>query len=148
METKDNRSLTSVNPINLKIVFGTAPGDEPHVVDITESIPKEMVDKIRRDLKDENNPPFPGAIGVSPGIIGAIETFYYNDGNSDRIFLPLMNPLGACISLEQEINRLLTGAIVNQKQLEALKESVHEIFSRNNEDRRHGVEHVYMEHGI
>lgn len=147
METKDDKSLKSLKQINLKMVLGSSPTHDSYVFDISDAIPQERLQEVELELAKDGKP-FPGATGVSPSIIGAIETYCFSDGSTDRLFLPLMNPFGAFVSLEQEINRLLTGAIVNQKQLEALKESVHEIFESNTNKRRQGVEHVYMERGL
>ena len=150
METKDEKSLKSLKSlkqINLKMVLGSSPTQDSYVFDISDAIPQEKLQEVELELA-KGGKPFPGATGVSPSIIGAIETYYFSDGSTDRLFLPLMNPFGVFVSLEQEIDRLLTGAIVNQKQLEALKESVHEIFENNRKNRKQGVEHVYMERGL
>lgn len=147
METKGSKPLKSLKRINLKLVLGSSPTHNAYVLDISDAIPQEKLQDIELELAKDGLP-FPGATGVSPSIIGAIETYRFSDGSTDRLFLPLMNPFGTFVSLEQEIDRLLTGAIVNQKQLEALKESVHEIFESNTNKRRQGVEHVYMERGL
>ncbi len=147
METKGSKPLKSLKRINLKLALGSSPTQNAYILDISEAIPQEKLQDIELELAKDGIP-FPGATGVSPSIIGAIETYYFSDGSTDRLFLPLMNPSGAFVSLEQEIDRLLTGAIVNQKQLEALKDSVHEIFANNTDKRRQGVEHVYMERGL
>lgn len=155
METKDDKSLTTIKRVNLKVVFGSDPEHEAHIVDVTDAIPSEMrhefdhdqfvVDPKTREYVNENEP---SVIGFSPKIIGAIETFYDKDGRTKRLFLPLMNPAGAFVSLQQGINRLLRGAIVNQKQLDALLESVDELFNNVEKERQQGLEYVYKEKGL
>lgn len=147
METKGSKPLKSLKQINLKLALGSSPTHNAYILDISEAIPQEKLQDVELELAKDGMP-FPGATGVSPSIIGAIETYYFSDGSTDRLFLPLMNPFGAFVSLEQEIDRLLTGAIVNQKQLEALKDSVHEIFANNTDKRRQGLEYVYKEKGL
>ena len=155
METKDDKSLTTIKRVNLKLVFGSDPEHESHLVDVTDTIPREMLREFDHDQfvvdkksKEHINPREPFAIGFSPKIIGAIETFYDTDGKSERLFLPLMNPFGAFVSLQQGVNRILRGAIVNQKQLDALLESVNELFSNAEKERQQGLEYVYKEKGL
>lgn len=156
METKDGKSLKSIKRINVKLVFGSSPTHESHIVDITDRIPREMIDELDRDQfrRDPNdrkhlaNPLLPSVIGFSPRITGAIETFYDEDGKSERLFLPLMNPFGAFLSLHQGVGRILRGAIVNQKQLDALLESVDELFRNVENERQQGLEYAYKEKGL
>ena len=155
METKDDKSLTTIKRVNLKLVFGSDPEHEPHIVDVTDAIPREMLHEFDHDqfvvdpkTKESVNSRDPSVIGFSPKIIGTIETFYDDDGKTKRLFLPLMNPFGAFVSLQQGVNRILRGAIVNQKQLDALLESVDEVFKNAEKERRQGLEHIYKEKGL
>ena len=155
METKDDKSLTAIKHVNLKLVFGSDPEHEPHVMDVTDAIPKEMLQEfdhdqfvVDTDSKEPINQRIPSVIGFSPKIIGTIETFYDAEGKSERLFLPLLNPFGVFVSIQQGINRILRGAIVNQKQLDALLESVDEIFKNAEKEHRQGVEYVYKEKGL
>lgn len=155
METKDDKSLTTIKRVNLKLVFGSDPDHESHIVDVTDTIPREMLREFDHDqfvldpkTREHVNENEPSVIGFSPKIIGAIETFYDKDGRTKRLFLPLMNPFGAFLSLQQGVNRLLRGAIVNQKQLDALLESVDELFNNVEKERQQGLEYVYKEKGL
>ena len=155
METKDDKSLTTIKRVNLKLVFGSSPEHEPHIIDITDTIPSEMLREFDHDqlvmdpeIKEHVNELVPSVIGFSPKIIGTIETFYDSEGKSERLFLPLLNPFGAFVSLQQGVNRILRGAIVNQKQLDALLESVDEVFKNAEKEHEQGLEHVYKEKGL
>lgn len=155
METKDDKSLTAIKRVNLKLVFGSSPDHEPHIVDITDTIPHEMLREFDHDqfvmdpeIKEHVDELVPSVIGFSPKIIGTIETFYDAEGKSERLFLPLLNPFGAFVSLQQGINRILRGAIVNQKQLDALLESVDDLFKNAEKEHEQGLEYVYKEKGL
>lgn len=156
METKDDKSLTAIKQINLKLVFGSDPDHESRIVDVTNAIPENMLEELYRDQytkrEDGSNeyayPVDPSAIGLSTRITGAIETFYDAKGKSKRLFLPLVNPFGAFLSLQQGVNRILRGAIVNQKQLDALLESVDELFNNVEKEREQGLEYAYKEKGL
>lgn len=155
METKGDKPLTTIEHVNLKLVFGSDPEHESHVVDVTDAIPREMLRELDHDQfvvnpnsKECIKPRMPLAIGFSPRITGVIETFYDSEGKSERLFLPLINPFGAFVSLQQGVNRILRGAIVNQKQLDALLESVNELFSNAEKERQRGLEYVYKEKGL
>ena len=155
METKDDKSLTTIKRVNLKLVFGSSPDHEPHIIDITDTIPREMLREFDHDqsvmdpeIKEHVDELMPSVIGFSPKIIGTIETFYDSEGKSERLFLPLLNPFGVFVSIQQGINRILRGAIVNQKQLDALLESVDEIFKNAEKEHRQGVEYIYKEKGL
>ena len=155
METKDDKSLTAIKRVNLKLVFGSSPDHEPHIVDITDTIPREMLREFDHDqfamdpeIKKHVDELVPSVIGFSPKIIGTIETFYDSEGKSERLFLPLLNPFGAFVSLQQGVNRILRGAIVNQKQLDALLESVDDLFKNAEKEREQGLEYVYKEKGL
>lgn len=155
METKDDKSLTAIKHVNLKLVFGRDPKHEPHIIDVSDAIPKEMLQELDHDQfavdpksKKHINELVPSVIGFSPKIIGTIETFYDSEGKSERLFLPLLNPFGAFVSLQQGVNRILRGAIVNQKQLDALLESVDEVFKNAEKEHEQGLEYVYKEKGL
>ena len=155
METKDDKSLTTIKRVNLKLVFGSSPDHEPHIIDITDTIPREMLREFDHDqsvmnpeIKEHVDELVPSVIGFSPKIIGTIETFYDSEGKSERLFLPLLNPFGVFVSIQQGINRILRGAIVNQKQLDALLESVDDIFKNAEKEHRQGIEYIYKEKGL
>ena len=90
----------------------------------------------------------PTLLGATARIIGAIETFYDANGKTEQSFLSLMNPFGAFISLQQGMHRILRGAIVNQKQLDALLESVDELFNNVEKEHQQGLKYVYKEKGL
>ena len=155
METKDDKSLTTIKRVNLKLVFGSSPDHEPHIIDITDTIPREMLREFDHDqsvmnpeIKEHVDELVPSVIGFSPKIIGTIETFYDSEGKSERLFLPLLNPFGVFVSIQQGINRILRYAIVNQKQLDALLESVDDIFKNAEKEHRQGIEYIYKEKGL
>lgn len=147
METKGDKPLTSIDKINVKLVLGSSPTHESRVLDISEALPKEIVGEINAEMKDyESNDPT--LFGATDRIIGAVETFYDAEGKTKQSFLPLINPFGAFVSLQQGVDRLLRGAIVNQKQLNALLESVDELFNNVEKERQQGLEYVYKEKGL
>ena len=147
METKGDKPLTSIDKINVKLVLGSSPTHESRLLDISEAFPKEIVDEMNAEMKDyESNDPT--LFGATDRIIGAIETFYDADGETEQSFLPLMNPFGAFVSLQQGVERLLRGAIVNQKQLDALLESVDELFNNVERERQQGIKYICKEKGL
>ena len=147
METKDDKSLTTIDKINVKLVLGSSPAHESRVLDISETLPKEIIGEINSERK-EYECSDPTLLGATARIIGAIETFYDVNGKTEQLFLPLMNPFGAFVSLQQGMHRILRGAIVNQKQLEALLESVDELFNNVEKERQQGLKYVYKEKGL
>lgn len=147
METKDDKSLTSINKINVKLVLGSSPTHESRVLDISEAFPEEIVGEIKAEM-EEHECSDPTLFGATARIVGAIETFYDVDGKTEQSFLPLTNPFGAFVSLQQGVHRILRGAIVNQKQLDALLESVDELFNNVEKERQQGLKCVYKEKGL
>ena len=147
METKDDKSLTTIDKINVKLVVGSSPAHESRVRDISEVLPKEIIGEINSERK-EYECSDPTLLGATARIIGAIETFYDVNGKTEQSFLPLMNPFGALASLQQGVHRILRGAIVNQKQLDALLESVDELFNNVEKERQQGLKYVYKEKGL
>ena len=147
METKDDKSLTTIDKINVKLVLGSSPAYESRVLDISEALPKEIIGEINSERK-EYECSDPTLLGATARIIGAIETFYDVNGKTEQSFLPLMNPFGALVSLQQGVHRILRGAIVNQKQLDALLESVDELFNNVEKERQQGLKYVYKEKGL
>ena len=147
METKDDKSLTTIDKINVKLVLGSSPAHESRVLDISEALPKEIIGEINAEMK-EYECSDPTLLGATARIIGAIETFYDVNGKTEQSFLPLMNPFGAFVSLQQGVHRILRGAIVNQKQLYALLESVDELFDNVEKEHQQGLKYVYKEKGL
>ena len=147
METKDDKSLTAIDKINVKLVLGSSPAYESRVLDISEALPKEIIGEINSERK-EYECGDPTLLGATARIIGAIETFYDVNGKTEQSFLPLMNPFGALVSLQQGVHRILRGAIVNQKQLDALLESVDELFNNVEKEHQQGLKYVYKEKGL
>ena len=147
METKDDKSLTAIDKINVKLVLGSSPAHESRVLDISKALPKEIIGEINSERK-EYECSDPTLLGATARIIGAIETFYDVNGKTEQSFLPLMNPFGALVSLQQGVHRILRGAIVNQKQLDALLESVDELFNNDEKERQQGLKYVYKEKGL
>ena len=147
METKDDKSLTAIDKINVKLVLGSSPEHESRVLDISEALPKEIIGEINSEMK-EYECSDPTLLGATARIIGAIETFYYVNGKTEQSFLPLMNQFGALVSLQQGVHRILRGAIVNQKQLDALLESVDELFNNVEKERQQGLKYVCKEKGL
>ena len=147
METKDDKSLTSIDKINVKLVLGSSPTHESRVLDISEAFPEEIVGEIKAEM-EEHECNDPTLFGATARIVGAVETFYDSDGKTEQSFLPLMNPFGAFVSLQQGVHRILRGAIVNQKQLDALLESVDELFNNVEKERQQGLKYVYKEKGL
>ena len=52
METKDDKSLTTINKINVKLVLGSSPAHESRVLDISEALPKEIIGEINSERKE------------------------------------------------------------------------------------------------
>ena len=147
METKDDKSLTAIDKINVKLVLGSSPAHESRVLDISETLPKEIIGELNSERK-EYECSDTTLLGATARIIGAIETFYDVNGKTEQLFLPLMNPFGALVSLQRGVHRILRGAIVNQKQLDALLESVDELFNNVEKERQQGLKYVYKEKGL
>ena len=147
METKDDKSLTAIDKINVKLVLGSSPTHESRVLDISEAFTKEIIGEINAEIK-EHECSDPTLLGATAKIIGAIETFYDANGKTEQSFLSLMNPFGAFVSLQQGVHRILRGAIVNQKQLDALLESVDELFDNVEKENQRGLKYVYKEKGL
>lgn len=147
METKDDKSLTTIDKINVKLVLGSSPAHESRVLDISGAFPKEVIGEINAERK-EYECSDPTLLGATARIIGAVETFYDANGKTEQSFLPLMNPFGAFVSLQQGVHRILRGAIVNQKQLDALLESVDELFNNVEKERQQGLKYVCKEKGL
>ncbi len=147
METKDDKSLTAIDKINVKLVLGSSPTHESRVLDISEAFTKEIIGEINAEMK-EHECSDPTLLGATAKIIGAIETFYDANGKTEQSFLSLMNPFGAFVSLQQGVHRILRGAIVNQKQLDALLESVDELFDNVEKEHQQGLKYVYKEKGL
>ena len=147
METKDDKSLTTIDKINVKLVLGSSPTHESRVLDISKTLPKEIIGEINAEMK-EHECSDPTLLGATARIIGAIETFYDANGKTEQSFLSLMNPFGAFVSLQQGVHRILRGAIVNQKQLDALLESVDELFDNVEKEHQQDLKYVYKEKGL
>ena len=110
------------------LVLGESPSHKSRVIDITESIPDDLVEDSRKYS------------GISASVIGVMETIGSPD-ISDGLELPLCNPFGIFVSIQQKINTALQAAIVNERQLNALTSMIDNIFKQCEYERELGLKH-------
>lgn len=122
------------------LVLGESPSHKSRVIDITESIPDDLVkERYTLDSNDAEN--LPAKLdGISASVIGVMETIKSPD-IEDGLELPLCNPFGIFVSIQQKINTALQAAIVNERQLNALTSMIDNIFKQCEYERELGLKH-------
>lgn len=122
------------------LVLGESPSHKSRVIDITESIPDDLIEEYyASDLKDAESDSREYS-GISASVIGVMETIESAD-ISDGLELPLCNPFGIFVSIQQKINTALQAAIVNERQLNALTSMIDNIFKQCEYERELGLKH-------
>lgn len=125
------------------LVLGGSPSHESRMVDITESIPEDLIEEYYAyDPKCvESDSKAPSKYdSISASVIGVVETVQSPDIGSG-VEVPLANPLGIFVSIQQKINTALQAAIVNERQLNALTSMVDNIFKQCEYERTLGLKH-------
>ena len=122
------------------LVLGESPSHKSRVIDITGSIPDDLVEEYyASDLRDAESDSRKYS-GISASVIGVMETIKFSD-ISDGLELPLCNPFGIFSSIQQKINTALQAAIVNERQLNALTSMSNDIFKQCEYERELGLKH-------
>lgn len=122
------------------LVLGESPSHKSRVIDITESIPDDLVEEYyASDLRDAESDSRKYS-GISASVIGVMETIESPD-ISDGLELPLCNPFGIFVSIQQKINTALQAAIVNERKLNALTSMIDNIFKQCEYERELGLKH-------
>ena len=137
----DNKApaLTEAN-YNIKLILGASPSYKSRVIDIT----KPVVEALSyRDV-------FPDGvddIGIAYKIIGVLEQTT-GPGAPNYLHSPALRTNRQFLFLIQDINRILDATIVNNKQLEAVKQLVEEVFKKHDNDCMTGIDKVLSENMI
>lgn len=136
---ESNITYTDGVEYKMYLVLGGSPSHESRVIDITESIPEDLIEeRYTYDPESEEAPSRYNSISAS--VIGVAETVQSPDIN-DGIEVPLANPFGIFVSIQQKINTALQAAIVNEKQLNALTSMIDNIFKQCEYERELGLKH-------
>ena len=136
---ESNIAYTDGVEYKMYLVLGGSPSHESRVIDITESIPEDLIEeRYTYDPESEEAPSRYNSISAS--VIGVAETIQSPDINNG-IEVPLANPFGIFVSIQQKINTALQAAIVNEKQLNALTSMIDNIFKQCEYERELGLKH-------
>lgn len=125
------------------LILGESPTHKSRVIDITESIPEDLIEEYyAHDPKyaESDSEASSKYNGISASVIGVMETVQSPDINGG-VEVPLANPFGIFISIQQKINTVLQAAIVNEKQLNALTSMIDNIFKQCEYERELGLKH-------
>ena len=122
------------------LILGESPSHKSRVIDITASIPEDLIEE--RYAIDPNAEDLATAklSGISASVTGVMETIKLPDTNEELV-LPLSNPFGIFVSIQQKVNTALKAAIVNERQLNALTSIIDGIFEQCAHDRELGLKH-------
>lgn len=147
---KESNNITYVNDVEYKIylILGSSPSHKSKRIDITNSIPDEIIEEYYTCKESDITEPalpemgkdykYPHYDGIAASVIGIQETINspeINDGDE----IPLTNPLGIFVSIQQKINTALQAAIVNERQLNALTTMIDGIFKQCEYERALGL---------
>lgn len=138
---KQSDKVKTVDAVEYKcyLILGSSPEHKSELIDITDSIPNRLFNE-RYELKDDSE----FLDGIAASVIGIQETITYEeDGKS--IEVPLANPMGIFVSIQQKVNTALQAAIVNERQLNALLGIIDGIFKQCSYERELGVKRVIEE---
>ena len=125
------------------LILGESPTHKSRVIDITESIPEDLIEEYYTyDPKcvESDSEASSKYNGISASVIGVMETVQSPDINGG-VEVPLANPFGIFVSIQQKINTVLQAAIVNEKQLNALTSMIDNIFKQCEYERELGLKH-------
>lgn len=140
---ESNITYTDGVEYKMYLVLGESPSHKSRVIDITESIPEDLIEeRYAYDPKcaESDSEALTRYDGISASVIGVAETIQSPDIN-DGIEVPLANPFGIFVSIQQKINTALQAAIVNEKQLNALTSMIDNIFKQCEYERELGLKH-------
>lgn len=136
---KSNITYTDGVEYKMYLVLGGSPSHKSRMIDITESIPEDLIEeRYAYDPESEEAPSKYDSISAS--VIGVMETIKSPDINNG-VEVPLANPLGIFVSIQQKINTALQAAIVNERQLNALTGMIDGIFKQCEYERELGLKH-------
>lgn len=140
---ESNITYTDGVEYKMYLVLGGSPSHKSRVIDITESIPEDLIEeRYAYDPKcaESDSEAASKYNSISASVIGVAETIQSPDIN-DGIEVPLANPFGIFVSIQQKINTALQAAIVNEKQLNALTSMIDNIFKQCEYERELGLKH-------
>lgn len=134
-ETKASKALKESDIANVEykmyLCLGANPDHDCRVIDITESIPDEIIEEYYGGDSDNRG-------GIASSVIGVKETIKAPEINSG-VEVPLTNSIGLFVSVQQKINVALQAAIVNERQLNALIGIIDGIFRQCQYERELGL---------
>lgn len=140
-ETKADKALKESDIANVEykmyLCLGANPDHDGKVIDITESIPDEIIEEYYGNESDSRG-------GIASSVIGVKETIKAPEINSG-VEIPLTNSIGLFVSVQQKINVALQAAIVNGRQLNALIGIIDGIFRQCQYERELGLKHCVEE---
>ena len=135
---KESTKIETVDSVEYKcyLILGSDPTHKSKRIDITESIPDDLIEEYYGYTPGEDKT----LNGISASVIGLEETISYDDENGEHLELPLANPMGIFVSIQQKIVTALQASIVNERQLNALTCIIDGIFKQCEYERQLGVE--------
>lgn len=128
-DNKADKALKNAK-YSVKLILGSDPKTGPKVIDITAPVMEAVA---YEDVVTKNATP-----GIAYQIVGIRENADAGDFGFGQT-VPLRTNLFD-IFLIQDIERLLNAAVVNAKQLSALKELVREVFRKRELESQQGAE--------
>lgn len=140
---KQSDKVKTVDSVEYRcyLILGGSPTHECKRIDITESIPDELIEERYGYTPGENKT----LEGIAASVIGVEETISYDDKTGEHLELPLANPMGIFVSIQQKVNTALQAAIVNERQLNALLGIIDGIFKQCSYERELGVKRAIEE---
>lgn len=132
---KSNITYTDGVEYKMYLVLGGSPSHKSRMIDITESIPEDLIEE--RYAYSPNESKYDS---ISASVIGVMETIKSPDIDNG-VEIPLANPFGIFVSIQQKINTALQAAIVNERQLNALTGMIDGIFKQCEYERELGLKH-------
>ena len=134
---KESDKVKTVDSVEYKcyLILGGSPTHKCRRIDITESIPDELIEEYYGYTPGEDKT----LDGIAASVIGVEETISYDNKTGEHLELPVANPMGIFISVQQKVNTALQAAIVNERQLNALLGIIDGIFKQCSYERELGV---------
>lgn len=153
---KESDKIVTVDSVEYKIylILGGSPSHKCRRIDITESIPDDVIEEYytckESDIAESTLPEmgkdykYQDYDGIAASVIGVQETISSPELDGG-VEIPLTNPLGIFVSIQQKINTALQASIVNEKQLNALTSIIDGIFRQCEYARKLGVKSAIEE---
>ena len=140
---KESSEIETVDSVEYKcyLILGGSPTHKCRRIDITESIPDELIEEFYGYTPGEDKT----LDGIAASVIGVEETISYDDKNGEHLELPLANPMGVFVSIQQKVVTALQASIVNERQLNALTCIIDGIFKQCEYERELGVKSAIEE---